>query len=177
MKLNKTRVGILSLCGILALAGVGGALAYVINEANATGTVETDSAIYLGWGQETVASVEGLTAAEPIYREVVVNYDLSASISSPNAIVTYTLTTEATAINVDISVGHSRNEINTNPDGVYDITTLNTSSAVKAYTLSETGSFTYYLRFRLVAADTLNTDDINGKLTVSLAEGNAVLGE
>lgn len=29
MKLNKTRVGILSLCGVLALAGVGGAAAYI----------------------------------------------------------------------------------------------------------------------------------------------------
>ena len=177
MKLNKTRVGILSLCGILALAGVGASVAYVMKEANATGTVETDSAIYLGWGQETVANVEGLTAAEPIYREVVVNYDLSASITTRNATVTYTLTTETTAINVDISVGHSWNEINTVPEGDYDITTLNTSSTVKTYTLSETGSFTYYLRFRLAAADSLNTDDINGKLTVSLAEGNAVLGE
>lgn len=177
MKLNKTRVGILSLCGVLALAGFGGALAYVMNEASASGTVETDSAIYLGWGQEAVANVEGLTTAEPIYREVVVNYDLSASITTPNATVTYTLTTEATAINVDISVGHSWNEINTDPDGVYDITTLNTSSAVKAYTLNATGSFTYYLRFRLAAADTLSTDDISGNLKVSLTEGNTTLGE
>lgn len=177
MKLNKTRVGILSLCGILALAGVGASVAYVMKEANATGTVETDSAIYLGWGQEAVANVEGLTAAEPIYREVVVNYDLSASITTPNATVTYTLTTETTAINVDISVGHSWNEINTVPEGDYDITTLNTSLNAKVYTLNKTGSFTYYLRFRLATADALNTDDINGTLKISLTEANTTLGD
>ena len=81
MKLNKTRVGILSLCGILALAGVGASVAYVMKEANESGSVTTESAIYLDWGTPSVLAVENLNATEPQYREVVVDYAKSTNAS------------------------------------------------------------------------------------------------
>ena len=170
MKLNKTRVGILSLCGILALAGVGGALAYVINEANATGTVNTESAIYLDWGTQNIVNVTNLNATEPQYREVVVEYAKSTNATVTAATVTFALSDDTTAgIKVEVSQGTSWSDINLNPTEYADqIKTLTSATEPVVYQLGDAATYTYYLKFSYSTAETFDANEIKGSLTVSL---------
>lgn len=170
MKLNKTRVGILSLCGILALAGVGGALAYVINETQAEGTVTTESAIYLDWGTPSVLAVENLNATEPQYREVVVDYAKSTNVSR-NATVTFDLSDNTTAgIKVEVSDGVEWSTINLNPTAYEEqIKTLTYESEAAVYNLSDAKAYTYYLKFSYSSTTTFDANSISGTLTISLS--------
>ena len=169
MKLNKIRVGILSLCGILALAGVGGALAYVINETQAEGTVTTESAIYLDWGTPSVLAVENLNATEPQYREVVVEYAKSTS-ASGNATVTFDLSDNTTdGIKVEVSDGVEWSTINLNPTAYEEqIKTLTNESEAVVYNLNDAKTYTYYLKFSYSSVTTFDANEISGSLTVSL---------
>lgn len=169
MKLNKTRVGILSLCGILALAGVGGALAYVINQTNATGTINTESAIYLDWGTQNVVNVTNLNATEPQYREVVVEYAKSTNASGTPK-VTFALDAGTTeGIKVEVSKDVDWGTINLNPSQYEEsISTLSSSSTQVVYDV--VASFTtYYLKFSYSAANALSANEISGNLTISLS--------
>ena len=170
MKLNKTRVGILSLCGILALAGVGGALAYVIADTQASGNVTTESAIYLDWGTPSVLAVENLNATEPQYREVVVDYAKSASATVTAATVTFDLSDDTTAgIKVEVSQGTSWSDINLNPAEYADqIKTLTNATEPVVYDLEDATTYTYYLKFSYSMAETFDANKIKGSLTVSL---------
>lgn len=170
MKLNKTRVGILSLCGVLALAGFGGALAYVITETQESGTVTTESAIYLDWGStQNVVNVTNLNATEPQYREVVVEYAKSTSASGTPK-VTFALDAETTeGIKVEVSKNVDWGTINLNPSQYEEsILTLSSSSTQVVYDI-DASSTTYYLKFSYSAANTLSANEISGNLTISLS--------
>lgn len=170
MKLNKTRVGILSLCGILALAGVGASVAYVITEANESGSVTTESAIYLDWGSnQNVLAVTNLNATEPQYREVVVDYAKSTN-ASGSATVTFDLSDDTTdGIKVEVSDGVEWSTINLNPSAYEEqIETLTNESGEVVYNLGDAKTYTYYLKFSYSSVNTLDANEISGNLTVSL---------
>lgn len=171
MKLNKTRVGILSLCGILALAGVGASVAYVITEASESGSVTTESAIYLDWGSDqNFLAVTNLNATEPQYREVVVDYAKSTN-ASGNAAVTFDLSAETTAgVKVEVSDGVDWAVINLNPTAYEEqIKTLTNESEAAVYNLSDAKAYTYYLKFSYSSTTTFDANSISGTLTISLS--------
>lgn len=169
MKLNKTRVGILSLCGILALAGVGASVAYVITATQDSGSVTTESAIYLDWGSQNVLAVTNLNATEPQYREVVVDYAKSTN-ASGSATVTFDLSDDTTdGIKVEVSDGVEWSTINLNPSAYEEqIETLTNESEAVVYNLGDAKTYTYYLKFSYSSVNTLDANEISGNLTVSL---------
>ena len=105
MKLNKTRVGILSLCGILALAGVGGALAYVFNKATDSKEVTNESAVILSWGANTLGDVSNLTPAAPQFQSVTYEASKSTSVDSGFAKLSFTLAKGEATGDFDVYVG------------------------------------------------------------------------
>lgn len=91
MKLNKTRVGILSLCGVLALAGIGGAVAYIFESATDSKEITNESAVILSWGDNTLGDVTNLTPAAPQFQSVTYDVSKSTSINSGFAKLSFTL--------------------------------------------------------------------------------------
>ena len=78
MKLNKKKVAVLGLAGLLALGGAGGALAYIIKNDSKTHKVTNESAVMLSWKDNSASlEIETLTPAAPVYKEI--GFDISKS--------------------------------------------------------------------------------------------------
>lgn len=105
MKLNKIRVGILSLCGVLALAGVGGAVAYIFNSATDSREITNESAVILSWGANTLGDVSNLTPSAPQFQSVTYEAAKSASVDSGFAKLSFTLAKGEATGDFDVYVG------------------------------------------------------------------------
>lgn len=172
MKLSKLKLGILSLCGVLALAGVGASLAYVITPKSDSGNVSTDPMIYVDWTEQsaTINNVSNLNATEAQYREVGVKYGKSDNVTqSPQ--VSFVLTTQTAGLKVSILEGikwSDYNKLTAQEQQKHTITDLTSASGTKVYTLNATSveaTQNYSLRFSYSAkADEV----IEGSLKITL---------
>ena len=170
MKLNKTRVGILSLCGVLALAGVGASVAYVFNAAKVNESVTNDSAIVLDWGSNSLSDIADLTPAAPQFQSVTYQVSKSAGVTSGFAKMTFTLAKDETATgDFEVYVGTQTFEAAQMPsEETYKL--LQTSSDTKTCTyladITDEEPTVLYLKYVALGETAVS---YKGTLTVSLA--------
>lgn len=171
MKLNKKKVAVLGLAGLLALGGAGGALAYIITGATQSGTREADSALYATFdGGTAVANVENLTPSTPQYLEVKAVWSHSAFVPENTYVkATFTLT-DTTVGKLSVAISNT----NWSDSGAFAVKTLTHSDST--YTVdcgSATAaekSKTYYLKFMLADGSQVTTTE-GSKLTIVLSTG------
>ena len=175
MKLNKKKVAVLALAGLLALGGAGGALAYIITDASkSSGNITADSAIIMNFGSDsstTFMNVENLTTTAVQTRTLTVNREKSTSVSTGNVNVAFALTGKNIKVELDTQAWQV-----TTSDNYKTLIVGSTEATVSdSYQLpvnSETKSQTYYLRFSVNTASTLaeeSENTVTGTLSCTLS--------
>lgn len=174
MKLNKKKVAVLGLAGLLALGGAGGALAYIITSASKSSNITADSAIIMNFGSDsstTFMDVKNLTTTAVQTRTLTVNREKSTSVSTGNVNVAFELTGKNIKVELDTQTWQEATSTN------YKTLIVGSTEATASYSYqlpvnSETKSQTYYLRFSVNTASTLaeeSENTVTGTLSCTLS--------
>ena len=174
MKLNKKKVAVLGLAGLLALGGAGGALAYIINGATQSGSYTADDVLYVNFsGSDTVASITGLTPSTPQYYTLKVNWN-GSSLVTGDVKVSFTLTDVTTAGLLSVAIAESDWKVSASVTALATLTKTSASTELTCGSYSgATKTKSYYLKFMMgESLEDVSTE--NCKLTISLKDGQSV---
>lgn len=176
MKLNKKKVAVLGLAGLLALGGAGGALAYIIKNGDSkSDSKTTDSAFLVSFGEE---SIEGINFSSPdaVYTREITAKWAHSNTATNDVKIDFTLAKGATS---GIVV-----EIDTTPWGASNPnkkTLLGSSTTEAGTTISyqynsstneviySAGQQKFYLRFSIAEAARTTSTTYTGSLTCTVS--------
>lgn len=170
MKSNKKRVSVLAIAAVLALAGVGGSLAYIFTSSSDSQEVTNEAAVKLDWGTTTnLADVASLSPAAPQFQEV--TYTSSKSTSATGfAKITFTLTVDALNngdFEIYIGTESFKNQEMPSVETYKKLGTMESTLKTCSYVTDiNTESTTLYLKY--VALETAEAVTYNAKLNVKL---------
>lgn len=172
------KMAVLSLAGVLALGGAATAASFIFNNAETqSGTVTTDSALVLKWGESTnTSAITDLDTSSSQFRQL--NIDWSASDKVTGSInLNLTLTDTSKAIVVEIAskewgVDTTADVATLSTSGVSDGDSISTDiTVVEDLSYSLQNSKTYYVKVSLSQGKADTT--INGELKAVLSHKEA----
>ena len=103
----KKKMLILGCLAVVAAAGVGTSVAFILNDATeaSTDTLTADSGIVISWDEEsTLASIDTLTPGTSVEQTLIVDWATSESVTTGTIKTTFTLNTSSKDLTVRIGL-------------------------------------------------------------------------